>query len=751
VYASSIVEERLELAKQELGFPLEYHSVSEADLFNSRMETKYEDFYREAQAAAQGAQFPFQAFQLSLMRTLSDKNNPRLSSEEIRWMINERYLCMCDAAYFGTRYFYLKNINNDIQRFTFQAAQKVYFQIISELEMLGISIEMLVNKARQLGVSTETELCIAHRILFTYGVSATIASADQSKTAEMANMLFLAHDMLPWWMPPVHTRRVESDRGMLVFGGQKSQVKFQHGSQSGGISQGTTPTTYHLSEVSYYPDCEKLIEVGLFKAVHASPKVFGVLESTACGNDGWWFDKYWYYKNKWPNCRMLALFLPWFMGTDLYPNKVWLRKSPVREGWRPRQETLEMISRAELYVKSNPVLEKVLGNNWKLPREQAWWWEIQFLEALDGGKLKTFYQEYPTDDVESFQGSYDNVFGREVIADVDNRRSREYRVFGIVGQSIEDKHEPDTEEVDYQTARIPVSYKSTRGETYRWELVPLQYGKGWTLTDDDEKEIDPDGKLFVFLPPEPGWDYSIGVDTSSGIGSDSTCIAVCRRAKGGTGPDVQAAEFRSSRVSHVEAFAFALVIAAYYAKHMAETTNYREPYVAIEQIAAVGDTCQFQMRKMGYGRFHHMVRYDSKKIKKSKAIKMGWFTNVWSRPMLTDGFVIAVQNGWYVVNSPWTIYEMDHWEVHLTASGKEKKEHSSKTTDDGIFANAMATFCPNDLEALTKRTKKRCQDEDGEDVLPPIDLGVYSGNALSVVGHGSLDRPRYDQELEALL
>jgi hypothetical protein len=51
VYASSIVEERLELAKQELGFPLEYHSVSEADLFNSRMETKYEDFYREARSS----------------------------------------------------------------------------------------------------------------------------------------------------------------------------------------------------------------------------------------------------------------------------------------------------------------------------------------------------------------------------------------------------------------------------------------------------------------------------------------------------------------------------------------------------------------------------------------------------------------------------------------------------------------------------------------------------------------------------
>ena len=118
-----------------------------------------------------------------------------------------------------------------------------------------------------------------------------------------------------------------------------------------------------------------------------------------------------------------------------------------------------------------------------------------------------------------------------------------------------------------------------------------------------------------------------------------------------------------------------------------------------------------------------MIRYDSKDLKKSKSKKSGWYTSGWSRPMLTDGFVIAVQNGWYVVNSPTTIWEMDHWEVHLTAMGKSKFEHSSEATDDGIFANAMATFCPNDLNALAKRSKRRIEWGGGER-LPDIDIGT---------------------------
>lgn len=748
MYSQAVVDQRLRSAREVLGFELEYHSVHEVEQFNSGLEQKYAEIYQAANVEAQGAKDANQAQHLYFLNHLT----PKMSRDEIRWIENERALVACDAAYFLSRYYWIKNEQNIIQRFTFRNGQKVYFSVVSELEERGASIEMICGKARQLGISTVTEGLELQRICFTFGANAVIASADRVKTGLMSQMLFLGYDMLPWWMKPIYTRRVESDQGMLVFGGIRAGVSFQHGAQTSGIARGSTVTVFHLSEVASYQDAGMTIEDALFKCVHSSPKVLGTLESSFEGDTGWFYDTYWYAKREWKNnrSRLCAMFLPWFLGTELYPTKTWVHTRPVPKNWTPEPETRSMMARAKMYVASNPILEKVLGPNWKIGTEQAWFWEVNFLEHRAKGREKLWFQEMPTDDREAGQGSYDNVFGREVIAEVYSARKKEYNVYGIVGQSIESKHEPDTEDIDYSKPRIPVKWRSPRGEIFRWELIPLHWHEDWDRIEDLGDDDSFENKLFEFIPPEEGYDYSAGVDTSTGIGQECTVIAMARRARGMGEPDVQCAEFRSSTVSHVEAYPFVMVVAAYYSKHMERTTNYREPYVAIEQVQAVGDTTQLQMKKMGYSRMHRMTRYDSKTIKKSKATKQGWYTWNWSRPLLTDGFVIAVQNGWYVVNSPWTIWEMDHWEVHLTSRDKKTRfEHDSESTDDGIFANALATFCPNDLKTLTERTKKRCVDYEKGVTLPAIDLGTYSGRSFSPTGtHSTLND--YDPERDLL-
>jgi len=499
---------------------------------------------------------------------------------------------------------------------------------------------------------------------------------------------------------------------------------------------------YHLSEVASYGNPDELIEASLFKCVHPHPDVFGVLESTAEGDSGWWYDTYWESKAKWRlnRSRLCPLFLPWFLGTDKYPTETWIRTHPTPKNWRPSVETRKMMAKAKMYVDSAPVLSNVLTDKWELPEHQAWYWELQFEEACSKGKEKLFQQELPTDDRDAFQGSYDNVFGREIIADVWTKRKTAYGVYGIVGQSIEDRQEPDHDEIDTTEQIIPVVYRSRKGETYRWELLPLQWTEPFDKIEDIRDDHSHMGKLFIWHHPEPGYDYSIGIDTSNGIGSDATVIAVARRGRTPQENDVQVAEFRSDQVSHVEAYAWAMAIAAYYAKYMEDTTSHREPYVSVEQIMAVGDTCQLQMSKMGYGRFHHFGRYDGapKHIRKSKSTKRGWFTNSWSRPLLTDGFVILVKNGWYKVNSPYTLREMSQWEVHSTASGKSKFEHSEESTDDGVFANAMAGFCPNDMRVMAERSKKQfTMSESGK--MPALEMRVTTGIMINPDGHGIME------------
>ena len=718
MYAESIVQERIAATEKELGFKLEYHSPSEIDTFQEQMERMYAQIYATANAASQSSKEPSQAYQNVLTKALCNPDSPVLTKEQVRFMDDERALCACDAAYFMTRHYWIQNDENNLQRYSFRVAQRVLFDIMAELELQRIAIELMVPKARQLGVTTEDVGLALQKVAFSYSVSGVIASAESDKTEDMADKLFLAYDMMPWWLRPQYTKRVNSSKGILVFGGSKARIRFQSGNQMGGISRGSTPIFYLLTEVASYANAEDLIDAALFKCVHPSPRVLGILESTCEGNTGWWYDTYWYSKRNWPRVRLKTVFLPFYLAPDQYPNSTWLRKNPVPDAWRMHDATRKMIAESKLYIASDEVLQKVLGSQWDMPRDVAWYWECNYLESQAKGKEKLWMQEMPHTDVAAFQGSYDNVFGKEVIAEVWNQRTQPEQVYGIVGQSIEERHEPDSEDVAYDQPRISIPYHSRKGVTYRWEGVPLYWEP--TFTDlnsvrDDESHF---GKWFVYHPPERGYDYSIGVDTSNGIGSDASAIAVARRARNAMEQDVQVSEWRDNRVSHVEAWAWALAIAAYYARFMAEDedSHWHEPYVSIEQIASVGDTCQDQMSLHGYRRFHKMIRYDSmpKDQKKSHSKKRGWYTNSWSRPMLCDGFVINVQNGWYVVNSPYTMYEMDQWEVHYTDSGKDKFEHSEDTTDDGLFANALAAFCPNDRRLQSARAIRRFDVKDGE-------------------------------------
>lgn len=663
-----------------------------------------------------------------------------LTQFEHDWMLNEQVLCLCDASYFLTRYCFLKNEENVVQRYTFRVPQLIYFDIVCHMESQDLSIEIMALKARQLGVSIFSELLIAHRSIFSYGVSSVLGSADQTKTQEMSKMLLLCYDKLPVWLRPQHTSRVESERGKLLFGQMASGISFQHGSQKFGIATGSTPTIYHLSECALFGDAAvSLIDEGLWKAVHASPQVLGILESTGRGNTGWWADTWYFSKQNWPACRMRPMFLPWYCGVDIYPMPADMRARPVPPGWMPDRDTRAHVARAALYVRSNPLIERYLiedqkrkgilqGSLWQMPIEQQWYWEWNHKEAKEKDIEGSFFQEMAGDDEEALQRSIDSVFGHETIEIIDSTRKRDYECFTLSGQSIEDKHEVDPQYFDYTKPRIPVTYSSARG-VGRWELIPL---KPVQLNEKDP--ADAESILIIWHHPQPRVDYSIGVDTAGGKGGgDSTVISVWALGYNDQ-PDVQVAEFSSSTVSHVEAFAFILAIAAYYKKHMeVGVTRWKEPYVSIEQVEAVGDVAQNQMGLMGYSNFHKMPRYDGtpKKIarqKKGTGAKTGWYTWGWSRPILTDSFVHWAKNGWAKINSPWMIEEMKIYEIHFTAKGIQKFEHEEGGHDDRIMSGAMAVFCPHDMEQMAHRSKKRI---DASDSLPPIDVGTSSGMVVS--------------------
>src|SRR5215472_9209038 len=206
MYSKKKIEQRLSILSEECHLTPEYHSVQQVEAFESHLHESGMYVY-DQNGQPTGTQ--------------------NLTYEEQRWILNERIISMSDALYALTRYGYIKDEQNIVRRFEPRTPQKLILDIIADLESRDAAIELILLKARQLGVSTMIILLAALRIIFGHGVNAVIGSADVTKTGLMANMLFLFYDYLPVWLRPQYTRRVESDRGMLVFGNTASGVSFQ--------------------------------------------------------------------------------------------------------------------------------------------------------------------------------------------------------------------------------------------------------------------------------------------------------------------------------------------------------------------------------------------------------------------------------------------------------------------------------------------------------------------------------------------
>jgi hypothetical protein len=108
-----------------------------------------------------------------------------------------------------------------------------------------------------------------------------------------------------------------------------------------------------------------------------------------------------------------------------------------------------------------------------------------------------------------------------------------------------------------------------------------------------------------------------------------------------------------------------------------------------------GESTQLELRKMGWTNFHQWLRYDNKRLRQSRATKLGWLTNVWSRPMMMDFLVKMLRDGWIDVFSPWFVGEMRDLE-------RDENRQSLKACyggfDDRIMALGFVLFSLHALE-----------------------------------------------------
>lgn len=690
MYSRKSVEAGLTVAEQDLGFEPVYHSVEACD-----EAVRHFDLKRQRYFDANG--FLPEAAPAGSEKLLFDE-------AERLWIANERALCMVDYLYFATRYGWILS-GQEMIHYTPNKGQIIANDIRGVLEDLGWAIILLFLKARQVGITTDSQIVVAHRTFFYPNVVAITGSSDKERSAEMVEKYYQLYELMPFWLRPTRTANRTGTR--TVFGNQNSRLIIQHGAQKFDIGRGNTPSCFHLSELASYLNAEDLIDAGLLPAIHESPDILGIGESTGEGPFGWLF-RTWEQckKNYWQRngrARWCTVFLPWFVREDYYPTGTWLKRNPVPIDWRPMGATVKHAERARKYVLANEQLRKHYPENWQMPRTQMWFWESTREDHRAKKELAKFLHEFAADDLEAFMASGESVFDVDTISAYNTSCSEPAGVFGFRAAQDILPGRLQADENDRDASRRII-------EIGPYELVPLKW-EGYQTTSVDNK-------LLVFEWPEEGRTYGFGVDTGDGVGCDNTVIEGLRKGDLER-PDGQVCEFASNYVNALDLAPMLHAVALFY-----QGSRTRQPKIAIET-GLNGEITQLELKKWGWSSFHDWVRYDRRKLDRT-ASRIGFVTNRWSRPMLIDLLVKALRDGEIEIASPEFVREMQalHRDENVQAMRAE-----SGQKDDRFMALGIIYLSLHILEVTGKTQSlaylRRKRDIEAPQLYRDLQLGAF--------------------------
>lgn len=656
--------------------------------------------------------------------------------EERLWILKESTLCKLDFHYFGRSYGKLEDWSARIVNFHANIAQQIILDVMAEYEELGWALMLMLLKARQLGMTTLFQMVLAHRVFFWRNVGAYTGSAEEKKSRAMIGKLEFIWNNLPWWLRPRQTAFQAGD--FMKFADLNSSLWVQWGNQKQGIGRGATPTIAHLSELSTFEHPEDLVDAALYRAMHENPFALLALESTANGIGNWWW-KTWNFNVK-QDAKGLAqykpIFLPWYVGSDLYPTEWDWRRRPAPDGWVPPDYVERHSQAAKVYVSSTPLLRKVLGDQWELPLKQKWWYYLNYEQAREMKQLHIFLQEMPANADEAFQNSNPSVFLIETLSEVrtESNASKPLGTFQISGEQIPFIYR-DQRVIGESIIAKATSQDGVVLETF--ELQPVECD-GWP---DNNPEI----KLYIWEWPAAGETYGIYCDPSEGVGEDSSVVGVIKKATPWH-PDEQVAEWASNMVSQHDLWMFVYCLAHLYTVRGVRG-DWVEPLVVVET-NIIGDAVQTEMLKRGYGNFYRqtdltMVGDVGPQFqKRPRAIKdrIGWRTDRLNRPKMLSLFRKMVRDGTFKVRSPYVVREMGTLEYNLD---KARIQASEGHHDDRVMGPAMllcAWYDPEVYGTVPSAFMDQRRYEESLERLPrymgDVTIGVGSRHTVPIPNKG---------------
>lgn len=609
----------------------------------------------------------------------------RLTRAEEAVILKEVDRCRKDFIYAARNYFWITNKKGQDKLFSLWPGQELILEKLLEIKAKGQPQKIVTIKARQLGVSTLVEALIAWRTMFFSGVNALIVSSDRQATADVLFpiMCFIL-DRMPWWLKPmVASRRLEEGihfanpdsalRGSNPGLNSKIYIK---GATSADVGQGMRLSAVHCSEWASWDDqtAKEIIDEDMGNALVEDEGTFAILESTAKGANR-------YAHKMWKRCIEMAeaaewhpLFLPWFFEATR------IRKTVV--DFRPKLHESRMRDRVLIeWVKcDHPKCaqyhyrfkrgEDISGTvcatcrvgivaPYLLADEQLYWMEHRRENAAkDDESMKKLFQEMATTAEESFQVSGYQIFGqraqdfanssvRPPIAIGDFDSAGNFHGCNTTMRPFKEKH-----------GHFPC-FQSLCTADHTWDEAPCQ----------------------IFEWPVPEATYCCGADIAEGLGGRScySVGSVIRYNQHGGG-DSQVAVWRSNQLGPIN-FAYKLNYLGrlYNDSLMAPECNKYDIVIGILRF------------NLSYPNLYRWKHLDSLQINSSK---LGWWTNISSRPRLWQTFKSWLQQELFLVKSHNLAEEMKNFvkdsEEDVFAGGDQDE------FDDELMSTMIALYCAHE-------------------------------------------------------
>lgn len=473
-----------------------------------------------------------------------------------------------DRIWFMRNFLKIRDKKSKLISFVPNQAQLKFNKIIDEDIKNEKPMRYIVLKARQLGMSTFTEGYIYHDTSNNKLRNSLIIAHEEKATMNLFNMSKLFYEESPL---PIRPLKKYSNGKELVFEnptandeekkdnpGLRSKITVATAGTSDTARSGTFHNV-HVSEIAFFPNPKNTM-TALLQCIPDEPNTFVCLESTANGIGGYFYDM-WYDAVNGRN-DFTPIFFPWFEDAG------YSTEFPTE---KEKKAFIKEIDAVHLDASGREVHtdEWLLKEQFNLTYEQLYWRKKTIANKC-GGDLDMFKQEYPATPDEAFISSGRPRFNLKAV--------KEY-------------------ELNCCQPKIVCDLFKT--------------GKTITFSEHDK------GCLKIWIPPEQGRQYCVGVDVAEGLVTGDYSVAtviddelnICAKWRGHIDPDL----FGDELIKLCEL--------------------YNGAYLAIENNNHGLTTIKSVVNKDYYNMFYTKT-YD--KVNDVMTKKLGWSTNRKTKPMAID-------------------------------------------------------------------------------------------------------------------